>query len=199
MRTRIALIAVFTVASIIAISTAVLVRPVTSQATATAPSKSSTSTSSITNASQLVAFNSSNTSKSRPATIAGLGALLSLDAGLVAAANTATTTPVAATPAPAVVAVPAPAPAPAPVVPVSDATSTATGDWNCIRVHESGDRYNDSSAPSGAYGIISVTWHSYGYSGWPYEASTATQDALALKLYNQYGWQPWSTRNACGL
>jgi|BarGraIncu00222A_1022003.scaffolds.fasta_scaffold02711_5 hypothetical protein len=199
MRTRIALIAVFTVASIIAISTAVLVRPVTSQAAATAPSKSSTSTSSITNASQLVAFNSSNTSKSRPATIAGLGALLSLDAGLVAAANTATTTPVAATPAPAVVAVPVAAPAPAPVVPVSDATSTATGDWNCIRVHESGDRYNDSSAPSGAYGIISVTWHSYGYSGWPYEASPATQDALALKLYNQYGWQPWSTRNACGL
>ena len=199
MRTRIALVAVFTVASIIAISTAVLVRPVTSQAAATAPSKSSTSTSSITNASQLVAFNSSNTSKSRPATIAGLGALLSLDAGLVAAANTATTTPVAATPAPAVVAVPVAAPAPAPVVPVSDATSTATGDWNCIRVHESGDRYNDSSAPSGAYGIISVTWHSYGYSGWPYEASPATQDALALKLYNQYGWQPWSTRNACGL
>jgi len=197
MRTRIALIAVFTVASIIAISTAVLVRPVTSQAAATAPSKSSTSTSSITNASQLVAFNSSNTSKSRPATIAGLGALLSLDAGLVAAANTATTTPVAATPAPAVVAVPVAAPAP--VVPVSDATSTATGDWNCIRVHESGDRYNDSSAPSGGYGIISVTWHSYGYSGWPYEASPATQDALALKLYNQYGWQPWSTRNACGL
>lgn len=199
MRTRIALIAVFTVASIIAISTAVLVRPVTSQAAATAPSKSSTSTSSITNASQLVAFNSSNTSKSRPATIAGLGALLSLDAGLVAAANTATTTPVAATPAPAVVAVPVAAPAPAPVVPVSDATSTATGNWACIRVRESGDRYNDPSAPSGAYGIISVTWHSYGYSGWPYEASPATQDALALKLYNQYGWQPWSTRNACGL
>jgi muramidase (phage lysozyme) len=82
---------------------------------------------------------------------------------------------------------------------VSDATSTATGDWACIRVRESGDRYNDPSAPSGAYGIISVTWHSYGYSGWPYEASPATQDALALKLYNRYGWQPWSSRNACGL
>ncbi len=197
MRTRIALVAVFTVASIIAISTAVLVRPVTSQAAATAPSKSSsTSTSSITNASQLVAFNSSNTSKSRPATIAGLGASLSLVTGLVVAADTAATTPVAATPAPAVVAVQVAAPAP---VPVSDATSTATGNWDCIRVRESGDRYNDPSAPSGAYGIISVTWHSYGYSGWPYEASPATQDALALKLYNQYGWQPWSSRYACGL
>jgi len=197
MRTRIALVAVFTVASIIAISTAVLVRPVTSQAAATAPSKSSsTSTSSITNASQLVAFNSSNTSKSRPATIAGPGASLSLVTGLVVAADTAATTPVAATPAPAVVAVQIAAPAP---VPVSDATSTATGNWACIRVRESGDRYNDPSAPSGAYGIISVTWHSYGYSGWPYEASPATQDALALKLYNQYGWQPWSSRYACGL
>lgn len=194
MRTRIALVAVFTVASIIAISTAVLVRPVTSQAAATAPSKSSsTSTSSITNASQLVAF---NTSKSRPATIAGLGASLSLVTGLVAAADTAATTPVAATPAPAVVAVQVAAPAP---VPVSDATSTATGNWDCIRVRESGDRYNDPSAPSGAYGIISVTWNSYGYSGWPYEASPAIQDALALKLYNQYGWQPWSSRYACGL
>jgi hypothetical protein len=195
MRTRIALVAVFTVASIIAISTAVLVRPVTSQAATTAPIKSSTSTSSITNATQLVAFTSSNTSKGRPATITGLGALLSLDTGLVAATNTATTTPVVATPAPAVVAVPVAAP----VAPVSDATSTATGDWACIRVRESGDRYNDPSAPSGAYGIISITWHSYGYSGWPYEASPATQDALALKLYNRYGWQPWSSRNACGL
>ena len=198
MRTRIALVAVFTVASIIAISSAVLVRPVTSQAATTAPIKSSTSTSSITNASQLVAFTSSNTPKGRPATITGLGALLSLDTGLVAAANTDTTTPVVATPAPAVVAVPVAAPV-APVAPVSDATSTATGDWACIRVRESGDRYNDPSAPSGAYGIISVTWHSYGYSGWPYEASPATQDALALKLYNRYGWQPWSSRNACGL
>jgi muramidase (phage lysozyme) len=66
-------------------------------------------------------------------------------------------------------------------------------------VHESGDRYNDPSAPSGAYGIIQPTWQSYGYSGWPYEASAATQDQLALQLYNQYGWQPWSSAPSCGL
>lgn len=91
-----------------------------------------------------------------------------------------------------------PAPAPAPPPP-TDATSTDTADWACIRVHESGDRYNSANAPSGAYGIIQVTWHSFGYGGWPYEASSATQDALALRLYNEYGWQPWSTRFVCGL
>jgi hypothetical protein len=98
---------------------------------------------------------------------------------------------------------PAPAPAvvapPPPPVPVTDATSTDTADWACIRTHESGDRYNSESAPSGAYGIVQVTWHSFGHSGWPFEAPAATQDALALHLYHLYGWQPWSTRFVCGL
>lgn len=92
-----------------------------------------------------------------------------------------------------------PSPPPPPPVPVTDATSTNTADWQCIRVHESGDAYNDPSRPSGAYGIELVTWESNGYSGWPYEAPPAVQDALALKLYNEYGWVPWSTRFACGL
>ncbi len=117
----------------------------------------------------------------------------------------ATATPAAATPA-VVTPAPAPAPTPAPAAPavvaappVTDATSTNTADWQCIRVHESGDQYNSPSAPSGAYGIISVTWHSFGYSGWPYQAPASVQDALALHLYNEYGWQPWSTRTVCGL
>jgi hypothetical protein len=66
-------------------------------------------------------------------------------------------------------------------------------------VHESSDEYNSSDAPSGAYGIVQETWQSYGFSGWPYQASAATQDQLALELYNEYGWQPWSSRYACGL
>jgi hypothetical protein len=90
-------------------------------------------------------------------------------------------------------------PAPPPTQPITDATSTATGDWQCIRVHESGDQYNSPSAPSGAYGIVTITWRSNGYYGWPYQASATTQDGLALKLYHEYGWQPWSTRYACGL
>jgi len=103
--------------------------------------------------------------------------------------------------APAPIPAPPPVPPPAPVAPapVTDATSTNTANWQCIRVHESGDVYNSPTRPSGAYGILEITWSSYGYSGWPYEASAAVQDALALQLYNTYGWSPWSSRYACGL
>lgn len=102
--------------------------------------------------------------------------------------------PPATPPAPA----PSPAPAPAPVV-VSDATSTTTPDWACIRLHESGDRFNTPSAPGGAYGFLESTWLSLGYSGWPYQAPPAVQDQAVLFLYNELGWQPWSTRAVCGL
>lgn len=81
----------------------------------------------------------------------------------------------------------------------SDATSTNTADWECIRYHESGDRYNDPSAPSGAYGILQSTAAQYGLP-WPVSsASAAAQDSVALTLYNQLGWAPWSTRYVCGL
>jgi hypothetical protein len=66
-------------------------------------------------------------------------------------------------------------------------------------MHESGDRYNSAAAPSGAYGILISTWRSYGLSGWPYEASAGEQDQIALELYARYGFQPWSSRYACGL
>jgi len=111
---------------------------------------------------------------------------------------TPTPTPSPVTPPPAPV-TPPPAPVTPPPAPVTNATSTNTPDWQCIRIHESSDRYNSPAAPSGAYGIVPVTWHSFGYSGWPYQAPPAVQDALALRLYNMYGWQPWSTRFACGL
>jgi hypothetical protein len=111
------------------------------------------------------------------------------------ATATTTTTPPAPTPAPVVV--PAPTPAPAPVV--SDASSVYTADWMCIRIHESGNVYNNPAEPSGAYGILDSTWHAFGFSGWPYQAAPIVQDALALRLYNMYGWQPWSSRFACGL
>jgi hypothetical protein len=101
--------------------------------------------------------------------------------------------PVVAPAAPVVVAA-------APVVaPTTDASSVYTADWMCIRVHESGNRYNDPAEPSGAYGILLSTWRSFGFSGWPYQASPIVQDALALRLYNEYGFHPWSSRFACGL
>ncbi len=83
--------------------------------------------------------------------------------------------------------------------PPTDATSTATADWACIRIHESGDRYNSPAAPSGAYGVLHSTWISMGMGGWPYQAPPSAQDAIALELYHRYGWTPWSTRFVCGL
>jgi hypothetical protein len=106
----------------------------------------------------------------------------------------------AAHPAPVAAPPPAaqPAPQPQPVV-VTDATSTTTPDWACIRLHESGDRYNTPSVPGGAYGFLESTWLSLGYGGWPYQAPAAVQDQAVLYLYHEFGWQPWSTRFVCGL
>jgi hypothetical protein len=96
-------------------------------------------------------------------------------------------------------AVTAPAPLPAPPVAQTDANSPYTADWMCIRIHESGNIYNDPSEPSGAYGILDSTWHDFGYAGWPYQAPPVVQDHLALVLYSLYGFHPWSSRFACGL
>jgi hypothetical protein len=105
----------------------------------------------------------------------------------------------AAPPVPPVVTPPPPPPPPPPPVPVTDANSVNTPDWMCIRIHESGDRYNSPAAPSGAYGILLSTWQEFGYSGWPYQAPASVQDALALRLHQLYGFEPWSSRFACGL
>jgi hypothetical protein len=85
------------------------------------------------------------------------------------------------------------------VVPQTDGNSVYTADWACIRMRESGNRYNDPNAPSGAYGILASTWHSFGFTGWPYQAAPIVQDSLALKLHSMYGFHPWSSRFACGL
>jgi hypothetical protein len=98
------------------------------------------------------------------------------------------------------VAAPAPAPAPAPATSGggSDATSTSTADWACIRQHESGGNY--AVGNGGAYQFELGTWR--GLTGLPSPAQdypAAVQDAAALKLYSQRGWQPWTTRYICGL
>jgi len=85
-----------------------------------------------------------------------------------------------------------------PPPPSTDATSTDTADWACIRMRESGTLQQRGRAV-GCLRIVEGTWESYGNSGWPYEAPAASQDALALRLYNEYGWAPWSSRFACGL
>ena len=71
---------------------------------------------------------------------------------------------------------------------MSDSTSIDTADWACIRTAESGDRYNNPTMPSGAYGILISTWRSFGYSGWPYQAAPACRTRLALRLHTMYGF-----------
>ncbi len=95
---------------------------------------------------------------------------------------------------------PAPPPAPAPATSGggSDATSTSTADWACIRQRESGGNY--AIGNGGAYQFELGTWR--GLTGLPSPAQdypAAVQDAAALKLYSQRGWQPWTTRYICGL
>ncbi len=100
----------------------------------------------------------------------------------------------------AVVAAPTPASAPAPVAAASgsDATSTNTADWACIREHESGDNYGEYNG--GAYQFELGTWESLTGLGTPAQDSApAVQDAAALRLYAERGWEPWTTRFVCGL
>jgi hypothetical protein len=93
---------------------------------------------------------------------------------------------------------PTPAPLPSPASSGSDAVSTNTSDWACIRAHESNDNY--AVGNGGAYQFELGTW--VGLTGLPSPAQDyppAVQDAAALKLYSQRGWEPWSTRYVCGL
>ena len=95
-------------------------------------------------------------------------------------------------------AVAAPAPTPSPAGGGSDATSTNTADWACIRQHESGGNY--AVGNGGAYQFELGTWTLL--TGLPSPAEdypAAVQDAAALKLYSQRGWEPWTTRDVCGL
>jgi len=104
---------------------------------------------------------------------------------------TTTTTTTTTTPTP-------PAVAPAVTASVDDANSVATADWMCIRVHESGDRYNSLSAPSGAYAFDQHVALIRAFR-LAVPAPASVQDQVALELYARYGFHPWSSRFACGL
>jgi muramidase (phage lysozyme) len=80
----------------------------------------------------------------------------------------------------------------------SDATSTNTPDWACIRQHESNGDY--SIGGGGAYQFELGTWEGLTGLGTPAENSPpSVQDAAALRLFAERGWEPWTTRHVCGL
>ena len=83
---------------------------------------------------------------------------------------------------------------------VAAADPSAT-DWQRLRVCESGDNYaiNTGNGYYGAYQFDLGTWRSVGGTGYPHQASKATQDALALALWRQRGWSPWACASIVGL
>ncbi|WP_328842203.1 transglycosylase family protein [Nakamurella leprariae] len=74
-------------------------------------------------------------------------------------------------------------------------------EWQRLRQCESGDNYtiNTGNGYYGAYQFDLSTWRSVGGTGYPHQASRATQDALALKLWQQRGWSPWTCASILGL
>jgi len=77
----------------------------------------------------------------------------------------------------------------------------SASDWQRLRQCESGDSYTISTGNGyyGAYQFDLGTWQSVGGTGYPHQASPATQDALALKLWEQRGWSPWACATIIGL
>lgn len=72
-----------------------------------------------------------------------------------------------------------------------------TGDiWDCIRQLESGNNY--ASPGGGAYQFTDETWHGLGQTGTAGDAPPALQDAMALQLQSERGYQPWTTAPRCG-
>ena len=85
-------------------------------------------------------------------------------------------------------------------------TSSATADpsantWYRLRMCESSDNYtiNTGNGHYGAYQFDLSTWRSVGGTGYPQNASKAEQDARALILYRERGWQPWQCATILGL
>jgi hypothetical protein len=73
--------------------------------------------------------------------------------------------------------------------------------WYRLRMCESGDNYsiNTGNGHYGAYQFDLATWRSVGGTGYPYRASKSEQDARALILYRERGWQPWQCAAILGL
>jgi hypothetical protein len=74
------------------------------------------------------------------------------------------------------------------------ATAASNDDpWYRLRMCESGGNYgiNTGNGYYGAYQFDAGTWHAYGGTGLPHQASKAEQDLRARLLYQARGWAPW--------
>src|SRR5579875_3276861 len=73
--------------------------------------------------------------------------------------------------------------------------------WWRLRECESSNRYylNTGNGHYGAYQFDLPTWRSVGGTGYPNQASKAEQDARALILYRERGWEPWQCAAILGL
>ena len=62
-----------------------------------------------------------------------------------------------------------------------------------LRMCESTDNYgaNTGNGYYGAYQFSPLTWWWLGYTGYPHNASPATQDQAVRDLYALQGWSPW--------
>jgi hypothetical protein len=88
------------------------------------------------------------------------------------------------------------------VVGIGSASADPTAStWLRLRQCESSNDYsiNTGNAHYGAYQFDLTTWRSVGGSGYPNAASPAEQDARALILYRERGWQPWQCAAILGL
>lgn len=73
------------------------------------------------------------------------------------------------------------------------ASAATADDFAALRQCESGNNYaiNTGNGFYGAYQFDARTWQGLGFSGLPHQASPATQDEAAYKLYDSRGWSPW--------
>lgn len=88
---------------------------------------------------------------------------------------------------------------PAAVTPPAAAGPSAE-QWAILRHCESGDDYSQRANPHyrGGYQIGFVEWRTYGGTGYdPADATPAEQDAVALRLWQARGWEPWAASSKC--
>jgi resuscitation-promoting factor RpfA len=78
--------------------------------------------------------------------------------------------------------------------------SPSADQWHQLRMCESTNNYsiNTGNGYYGAYQFNLTTWQSVGGTGYPHQASPAEQDARALALYHERGWQPWTCATKLG-